>query len=270
MDTYGVNGQAIAMGNARRDAVRDLNERIQQHNTDIAAQLATNMGEKKTSEKIRDAQQTAQGIWTGAHVPDKVKKFQSWREGNRWFDTGTDDTKANPTANAAAAQREAVEARGPPAAKIKLGNREIPSSTPANLEEDAAGALKESSSIGDKASSVLGAAGKVGGGLLSAAVGGMDIYQDVKAGGIAGNNNWEKAGNLLQIGGSISDIAGTIFPPAALIGGVLDLAASATDEVGEQLEESKEGDELKKQQADAQEALVAAPVAQAVVTGDVQ
>ena len=98
----------------------------------------------------------------------------------------------------------------------------------------------------------------------------MDIYQDVKAGGIAGNNNWEKAGNLLQIGGSISDIAGTIFPPAALIGGVLDLAASATDEVGEQLEESKEGDELKKQQADAQEALVAAPVAQAVVTGDVQ
>jgi len=273
MDHYGVNGQAIAMGNARREAVRDLNDRIQQHNTDIATQLSTNMGAKQTAEKIRDAQQTAQGLWTGSHMPDKIKKFQSWREGDRWFDSGSTDTKANPTANAADAQREAVAARGPPAerpATIKLGNREIQPPASANLEEDAAGALKESSTLGEKAGAVLGAAGKVGGGLLSAAVGGVDIYKDIKAGGIAGNNNWEKAGNLLQIGGSVADVAGLIFPPAALIGGVLDLASAATDEVGEQKEESKEGDELKQQQADSQVSLVSAPAAQATVIGDVQ
>jgi hypothetical protein len=52
--------------------------------------------------------------------------------------------------------------------------------------------------VASKVSGVIGKAGVLG----SAALGGMDLYEDIKGGGIQGNNNWEKASNLLQIGGT--------------------------------------------------------------------
>ena len=41
MDLYGADGNAVAMGNARRQEVRDLNERIKAHNQDIADKINT-------------------------------------------------------------------------------------------------------------------------------------------------------------------------------------------------------------------------------------
>ena len=52
-------------------------------------------------------------------------------------------------------------------------------------------------------------------------------------------NSEEKVGNILQIGGAVSDIVGTAFPPAALLGGILDVTAGAIDTVGAQLEKQK-------------------------------
>jgi hypothetical protein len=117
---------------------------------------------------------------------------------------------------------------------------------------------------------LLGKAAKGAGALGGLATGGYDIYEDIKAKGIAGNNNWEKAGNLLQIGGAAADVVGTIFPPAALLGGVLDLASAATDEIGEKSEESDKQADLDKQGEDAQESEVSAPVEATIATGRVQ
>ncbi len=291
MDLYGTNGNAIAMGNARREQVRDLNERIQQHNTDVANSISEQFDQKKTTEQIRDAQQKAQSMWTGAHMPDKVKKFNDWRTAR--------DSKANPIANESEEQSQAVKDGGPPA-EVETPEPEAPSAEEINTrsgpaaseaaegledvagksagavadigEEAAVAGLKSGakSALKEGAISGLGKVAGAAGGIMAAAQGGLDIYEDVKAGGIAGNNNWEKAGNLLQIGGSIADIAGLAFPPAALLGGVLDLASSATTEIGETEEEDKEPAEEQADIKSQQEQAIAAPVQQTVATGRVQ
>ena len=265
-DLSGVNGMAIAQGNARRSQVQDLNDRIQQHNTDIAAKLTEAAGTNRTADQIRDAQQIGQGIWTGTHMPNKVKAFNDWRAGGS-------SSKPNVTADAQARQTAAVDAAGPPATTPT----EAPTTT--NLtdtehsdvfESDAATGMSEGTGLGEKALGAMSKAGKVSGGLLSAAAGGIDIYDDIKAGGIAGNNNWDKAGNVLQIGGSVADLVGMVFPPAALIGGVLDLASAATTEVGDAMDEHKTAADLKPTIAANTVSAIAAPMAQSTVVGDVK
>ena len=90
--------------------------------------------------------------------------------------------------------------------------------------------------------------GKGAGALGSAVTGGIDLYQDLKAGKIAGDNGWEKAGNITQIGGAVADVVGVAFPPAELVGGVLDLVGGALDGIGELF-----GGDKKKEQAKANE-----------------
>tara|TARA_R110000803_G_scaffold87359_3_gene154042 strand:+ start:7352 stop:8173 length:822 start_codon:yes stop_codon:yes gene_type:complete len=273
MDLYGVNGNAISQGNSRRHEVTDLNDRIQAHNTDMAQQLTAIQGQAKTSDTIRDAQQAAQGLWTGAHMGDKIKSFNKWKSGGP-------AAKPNPIANDAAEQSAAVEDAVPDTTKAATttqsaeeittaGTTEVADAAKAG-ESAAADGLEEAASLGSKASSVLGGAAKVGGGILAAAQGGLDIYDDIKAGGIAGNNNWEKAGNVLQIGGSIADIAGTVFPPAALIGGLFDLASAATNEVGDKLDEAKKAAALKPAIAASQVATVAQAPTTTVASGRVE
>lgn len=291
MDLYGQNGAAVAMGNARRDQVRELNERIQQHNTDIANSISEQFDQKKTTEQIRDAQQKAQGMWTGAHMPDKIKKYNEWR--------AKGDAKANPIANEASEQADRVAEAGPPAEveapepvapsaeEISTSSGPAASEATEGLETVAGKSSGVVSDIGEAAAAAglksgAGAAlkagaktalGKVAGAaapVLGAAQGGIDIYEDVKAGGIAGNNNWEKAGNLLQIGGGIADVAGIIFPPAALLGGVLDLASAGTTMIGEDEEEGGEAAQEKSEIQSKQEATVAAPIAPTTATARVE
>lgn len=290
MELYTTNGQALAMGNARREQVRELNERIQQHNTDIANSISQQFDQKKTTEQIRDAQQKAQALWTGAHMPDKIKKFNDWKASRA--------AKSNPISNEASQQADRVSEAGPPAeaaapepqapAADELASRTgaaAPEETEgleqvagkssgavADIGEEAAVAGLKSgakSALKEGAIAGLGKVAGAAGGIMAAAQGGLDIYDDIKAGGIAGNNNWEKAGNLLQIGGSIADIAGIAFPPAALLGGVLDLASAATTGIGESEEEGKEAGEEKKDIQAQQEQQIAAPVQETVATGRV-
>lgn len=82
---------------------------------------------------------------------------------------------------------------------------------------------------------------------------GMDIYKDIKAGGIAGDNWASKASNVLQIGGAIADLGGTVFPPLALLGGTLDIASGVSGEVGDLIDSGKqdqETDKLQQQQTE--------------------
>ena len=93
------NQQAVSMGNARMRSVRDLNERIRQHNTDIANQITSAKEQADTLQKITQAKDTAQQLWTGASMPDKVSKFNDWLDSK---------SKSNPTDQAAEGEREAA------------------------------------------------------------------------------------------------------------------------------------------------------------------
>lgn len=80
--------------------------------------------------------------------------------------------------------------------------------------------------------------GKGVGALGSATVAGLDIYEDVKRGKL-GDNGWEDAGQVGQIGGAIADTVGVFFPPAAALGGVLSLFGGLFSDIGEAVEGSK-------------------------------
>ena len=124
----------------------------------------------------------------------------------------------------------------------------------ATAESRLTAGLKKSLPLTQEGETALSKAGRVAGGFGAAALGGLDIYNDFKTGSfkLAGNNNWEKAGNVLQIGGSVADLVGTVYPPAKLLGGILDLGAAATDEIGQATDNtsSQQDDALKQQETE--------------------
>jgi len=290
MDLYGSNNSAISLGNARRQQVRDLNERIRQHNSDVADKFAQLKSQESSADTLKQLKETGQALWSGKGMPDKIKAYQDYR--------AKQAAKAsNPVDEAANTQREGSElslkqkifgkqeVTSPPAETVEEGGlgRATTEATESaatdigdSLESATGGALKGAlkSEGGEVAETLmskgLGVAGKAAGGLFGAAQGGLDIYEDIQAKGIAGNNNWEKAGNLLQIGGAAADLVGMAFPPAALLGGVLDLASGAVNEVGEKLDEDKEASDLQTQQESETVQEVADPVQATVTTGRLQ
>lgn len=284
LDLYGTSSNAIAQGNMRQAAVRDLNERIQQHNTDVANKISGLKDQVKNTERLKEFQQSAQALWTSKGMPDKVKA---------WNDYFNDPKASNPTTQSERTTRSAAQENAPEndATTPEQANAEAPAESSAVTETEEvtgtdAGAeageltaegskLTEGMETVAKGSKWAGKLGEAGGTLMSAGAGAMDIYQDYEASKkdghfeIAGNNNWEKAGNILQIGGAIGDVVGTFFPPAKLIGGVFDLASAATDEIGEGLDD-KPDKELDTEQQQETEQTVAQPSAQVLTTGRVQ
>jgi len=158
--------------------------------------------------------------------------------------TGTSDVA--PTAEAhESVTVGADEVNGEEGSMLKKGMKGL------GLSEETAG----------RATSALGAAG-------AAAQGGYDIYEDIKAGGIAGANGWEKAGNVTQIGASVLDLVGIAFPPAEILGGALGLIGGGLDAIGAGIEGGKEKSEAQQteqtEEAKAEkEKETAAPVAAA-------
>ena len=252
---------AIALGNARRQQVREMNERIQQHNNDVANQISQIKDQVQTANVIQQAKDTAQGLWTGASMPDKIKAYKDWKASK---------TASNPTSQSEQTTQQTAQENAPEndATTPAQNTTEPPTEPVAEGSPSGAGLSDEAENVGNKISMPKGAltdagesafekAGKGAGVLGAMAVGGLDIYNDIKAGKIAGNNGWEKAGNILQIGGSISDIVGTIYPPAKLLGGVLDLTAGALDEVGGATDDTAEKKEEGIQQSETEQTIAA-------------
>jgi hypothetical protein len=272
MDLYGTNGNAIAMGNARMQAVRDFNDRVKQHNSDIADKIQGLREQESTVDTIKQIKDQATNLWTAKDIPGKVAEYNKWVASRN---------APNPTEGSVRRSRNLPSQEPAPVAETTDPSPEAISenanagetvSEVAQSSEGAGGAVakglaKEGENLVEetKLGKVIGKAGVLG----SAALGGMDLYEDIKSDSIQGNNTWEKAGNLLQIGGTIGDLAGTFFPPAKLVGGVLDLASGITESIGDKLDEDKQSEDLKtQQQQETQKTIGVAP--QTVATGRVQ
>ena len=253
---------AIALGNARRDAVRQRNEQIIQHNNDVANQISSLKDQQATVQSIIQAKDTAQALWTGAGLPDKIKAYQDYKASRSGATNPTSKSETNlqaeaernnPTNQATTPAQNPTE---PPSEAVAEG-----SPSGASVSEEGATAesrlttgLKNSLPLTEEGETALSKAGKVAGGFGAVALGGLDVYNDFKTGSfkLAGNNGWEKAGNVLQIGGSVADLVGTVYPPAKLLGGILDLGASATDEIGRATDNTttQQDDALKQQETE--------------------
>jgi len=255
------------MGNARREQVRDLNERIKEHNDGISMnintiknQIAGQESSVKSSAMFKEIQDQATNIWAGKEIPGKIKAYNEWKTArSQGADIFGNKPASNPEFNTIQTSRgnvdktsgrltddaaEGSEALAEPVAETAPAG-ETAEAVEGGIESDIKAGLKNSGAVEE---SLVGKVASKVGVLGSAAMGGYDLYEDIKGGKIAGNNDWEKASNLLQIGGSVADIAGTIFPPAKLIGGILDIASGVTDSVGEKLDETKQASDLEGEQ----------------------
>ena len=270
-DLYGTNGNAIAMGNARMAAVRDYNDRVKQHNDDVANNIQGLRDQESTTNTIKEIKDQANNLWTAKDIPGKVAEYNKWVASRN---------APNPTEGTVRRTRQAPSSEPEPPATTEAGGEAVSEganagetvSEVASSSEGAGGAVakglaKEGEEVAETGFGK--AVGKVGV-LGSAAMGGMDLYEDIKSDSIQGNNTWEKASNLLQIGGSIGDLAGTFFPPAKLIGGVFDLASGITDSVGEKLDEDKKSDDLTTEQQQQTEQTITTGPVETVATGRVQ
>ena len=301
MDLFVNDANDVSSGNMRRRANEQMNEAVGAHNSVIATNI-TNIhkqlqtGESQLSEQealgsiaggvegmmgahsfagalqdykqARDARGAQQASKT-ARLRSLVSQAPDGGEGNLRMGQGE-----NGVATVEVPPSSTPDA--PPSASPE-GTSATPSSNtaPTNAEHEVVtvgedGKGKTGSMIHEGIKSISGLSddaidkvGKGAGVLGSAVTGGMDIYKDVKAGGIAGDNGWEKAGNITQLGGSIADIAGVIpgLEPLAVVGGFLDLLGGGLDSIGEAVEGGKKKDEAESA-AKTQEAQQKAQVAQ--------
>lgn len=264
--------QAVALGNSRIQAVRDMNERIQQHNNDVANQISQIKDQVATANVIQQAKDTASGLWTGASMPDKIKAYKDWKASR---------TASNPTTQSDQTTRQTAQQNAPENdATTPAQNTTDPPTEPiADGSPSGASLSDEAKNVASKISAPKGALtdagesaferiGKGAGVLGATAIGGLDLYDDIKNGAPAGNNNWQRAGNLVQIGGSVADIVGTVYPPAKLLGGVLDLTAGALDEIGGATDDTAEKQEDQIQKTETESA-VAVPETETTTGGGV-
>lgn len=288
MDLYGTSAQAIAQGNMRTQAVRDLNEKIHQHNTDVAEKIQGLKEQQQTANTILDIENTGKALWAGSHMPDKIKAYKEWKakkqagqttstnpdqESNRTLqenaDENTPHTQATtPEQNPTEPPAEPVAEGSPSGASVAEEAGEVAEGEGSKLSKGLTGALE-----GEVEDGALGKLGKASGAIGGLAQGSLDLYNDFKGGHgfhLAGDNWEEKTGGALNLAGSVADVAGTFYPPLALVGGVLDLASGAFSEIGEKVDEDKQSGELQQEQQKATEQEVGPEQQQTVATGRTQ
>lgn len=280
MDLFVQDGNDISAGNMRRREQTTMNESIANHNSQIAKNIndiQTNLSSATSgldeTEALKEIAGAAGG-YMGTHAfHSGLKNYQQW----------SNTRQANKTENLRSQLREVAGNVKPPDTEVapeataqpqtiqqpenttnEAPATAAPEGTPAQGTVDTAptatdheavtvgedGAGKSGSMIHNGIKSVTGLSdeaiekvGKGAGVLGAAATGGIDLFQDIKQGKIAGDNGWEKAANIVNIGGAISDIAGAAFPPAEVLGGFLDLLGGGLDAVGEAVEGSDKRDE---------------------------
>ena len=279
MDLYGSSGNAIAQGNMRTQQVRDLNERIREHNQDVVNKIQGLKEQTQTADTINQALDTGKTLWEGSKMPGAIKTYQAWKAGEI---KGTNpETAFNKFISSSAIKNNPISsAMNPNQITSKVGET-IAEGSPSGLSLS-----EEASQVAEGAGSKLtqgfeqsvkeaventgiSKLGKGLGAIGGIAQGGMDLYQDFKGGSfhLAGDNWEQKTGNALNLAGSVADVAGTFYPPLAIVGGALDLVSSGIDAIGNKVSEDKQMSDLQQQQQSQTISEVAMPSQQTVSTG---
>jgi hypothetical protein len=266
MDLYSSDFAGIQEGNMRTKSILDANRAVQEHNKSLGEQMTSLKSQQKTADVLEQTKDATQGFWAMGKLPDATKAWKSWSSGETNF-------RGNPTTTAQKSFSDTADAVQAADKSDDIKMKSLGDGIFESAESDAQTALSEGGSGGLKGlGEFADIASKGVGALAAGAVGGYDIYEDFAGGKgfhIAGDNWASKASNLLQIGGAIADIGGTVFPPLALIGGVADIAGGIAGEIGEKIDEGKEKSEDDKVQQENTEQQQAVGVQAPQVTGRV-
>lgn len=301
MDLFASDVSGIASGNMRSRAQESANRAVDEHNqlvaqkiTDLHKDLRDGISSITENETLRQAQDGLGALMGSASMKTAIENYNQYKAKGASKASALDDLKrqgggldgdvrvgqgeggevsratpnlstpdpapsATPEGSAATGTSEVAPTAESHEA-VTVGADEVNGEEGSMLKKGMRG-LGLSEEVSGK---VMRGAGAVG----AVAQGGYDIYEDIKAGGIAGANGFEKAGNVTQIGASALDLVGVAFPPAEILGNALGLLGAGLDAVGAGVEEGKEkrqaeSDEKTKEASAEKEKEVVAPVTQA-------
>ena len=299
MDLFQSDAGAISSGNMRNGATDSVNEAISFHNNELAKQAQGIRQAASDALSQQRTEQTISGIMSGYMESRGLKSgIQSYKD---YVAQGRSKATALQQKAATLQDQVGAQIRNDPAPSAEPTAEARPNTTaepnvsatpegapaqgtadanPSAVEHGAITAgeedtgktgsmfhngLKRIAGVSDEA---IDRVGKGVGAIGSAAVAGVDIYNDVKKGKL-GDNGWEDVGQVAQIGGAISDVVGTAFPPAELLGGALGVVGGIFSDIGEAVEGKKKDAEVKQQDQEAQQkaqeqtqAMAVAPTAQ--------
>lgn len=263
MDLFANSAAQVQEGNMRTQSVMNANKTIQDHNNNVATQIAQLQGQQQTADTVEQAKDAIGGMWTAGKIPSQVSALKDHiAKGGTLFSNPTDQAVAK--AKSAASEGIELDELGSDGTKV------------AGAEGEGA-KVTALEGAGEEGGELIGAAGKFAKGvgvLGSAATAGLDIYKDVMSikngGGIAGDNWAEKTANVMQIGGAIADIGGTVFPPLALLGTATDIIGAGIGEIGEIIDKGKQTVDDAKLAAQNTEQQITQQVQEPVTTGRVQ
>jgi len=280
MDLFVNDVGDISAGNMRNRAQESANRAVDEHNQILAGQITQlhkNLQEKKSAitenETMKDVQDGVQAFMGAGQVRNALKNYQeASAKGMTKADAlssamrqGAEERRVGQGVDGEVERAEnPLSTDGPSASATPEGQAATGSSdTAPTVEEhesltvgegESGGMLKKGikQTLGlseEGAGRLMRGVGAVG----SAAQGGYDLFQDIKAGHVVGSNGWEKAGNITQIGASALDLVGIAFPPAEIVGGVLGVVGGGLDAVGEMFEGKKDQEGAEQEEQDTEE-----------------
>lgn len=281
MDLFVNDVGDISAGNMRSRAQEASNRAVAEHNQILAGQITQlhkNLQEKKSAitenETMKDVQDGVQAFMGAGQVRSALKNYQeasakgaskadalssAVRQGageEQQVGQGVDG-EVERTSNPLSSDSPATSAT--PEGQAATGSSDVAPTVEEHEsltvgEGESGGMLKKGikQTLGlseEGAGRLMRGVGVVG----SAAQGGYDLFEDIKAGHVVGSNGWEKAGNITQIGASALDLIGIAFPPAEIAGGVLSVVGGGLDAVGEMFESKKDKEGAEQQEQDTEE-----------------
>ena len=238
MDLFQSDVGAINSGNMRNQAAETANEAIQFHNSELAKQAQGILQQGQQGLSAQRTQQQISGVMSGfmeaKGLKAGIESFKNYRAAQAATAVKPNTTtEPNVTATPEGAAAQGTADTNPTAVEhgaITAGEEDT-GKTGSMFHNG----LKSITGISDDA---IDRVGRGVGALGSAATAGIDIYNDVKQGKL-GDNGFEDVGQVAQIGGAISDIVGTAFPPAELLGGALGLVGGIFSDIGEAVDSKK-------------------------------
>lgn len=281
-DLYSSNVGQIH-GNMVNKQIASFNRNVTNSNNDLAIKISGLKEQQKENEYLGSAKNLVSSAYSGAAYSTKLAEHTAYaKAGGTGFGikAAVRNLRGNPTGSLEKISNRVIERVNPEGIQAALDQPVAP--LDAHVEEHGVGGeermenpMAEGREVtqaehGEEMASTLGRegttaleeggealastgkwVGKLGKGLGivgGLAAGGSAIYDDFKPGHFDKLNTAEKIGNVMQIGGAVLDVAGTLAPPLALLGGAVDILAGIIGGAGNIAEGEKSADDLDKEE----------------------
>lgn len=257
MDLYSSDVGAIQEGNMRSQRVKDANDAITAHNNNLADTIAGLQSSNQTGTILKQTADATGQFWGAGKLPSEISAYKDWTASK---------LASNPVSQA---QQGAKDLLSKTATAVSGDIPDI-SDESAKAGSYLKSGIKSLTGVSDDAIDMVG---KGAGVITSVATGGLDAYKEMSSlasgHGLAGDNWASKISDIGQIGGAIADVGGTVFPPLAIVGGVMDLASGAMGEIGDFIDSGKQAVKTAQLQASQTLSNISAPVGEQASTGRV-